>query len=108
MEPLYQFLIGIFRLIVVRFVGNTVDNLINFFILRSKLRDLDSKVWALESGAGKVTLNQRDNWLEIILSDHNMGMGILRRPKNVIIEKHEQYKAYIFDHPRRFQLESRV
>ncbi|MEM9776772.1 MAG: hypothetical protein AAF902_19485 [Chloroflexota bacterium] len=104
MHPLYQLLLFILAVILIGVIGSTIYNVINFFSLRRRMRDVDSKVWALESGADKVTLNRRDNWLEIVLNDQNIGMGILRRPKNVIIENHEQYKAYVFDYPRRFSV----
>ena len=69
---------------------------VRYLRTQRKIRELDQKIFAYDSGAEKVTSTLRDVWLENLILFKGLSPRAFYRPKDVLIEMHDQYKAHFF------------
>ena len=102
-------LISLTLLIWVILPGLIVGVVFLFKHLRTqrKIRELDQKIFAYESGADKVVSTPRDIWLENLINFKGLSPKMFYRPKDVLVEMHKQYKAYYFVYSTRFSIFNR-
>ncbi len=107
MDPLFQFILIILG--AVAFIVIAVGISYGSYYLRTqrRIRDIDYTIWALESGAEKVSFSPRDTWLEFLIKERDLSLDNRVKAKNVLIEKHRLYKSFFFDSQSEAGLNSR-
>ena len=70
----------------------------DFFRTQKRLNAINDQLFAWESGALDVTFADSSEWLNFVLYAKQFDKGPLWKSKNIILEKHNQYKSYHFDY----------